>query len=316
MQTTTKPAPALAPHEIETAVAKTAEAVGSGYFLPDRGRAVAERLRERAGRGEYAALTDPGDLAREVTEDMQAVQPDLHLRLIFHPDGAVDPLDAAAEDAFLRADAQRTAGGVRGVHRLDGDIALLDLAPRLSHPHYGGELLVSAMQLVADARALVLDLRDCAGGTPDTTALICSYLLGPEPVHLLDVEEGGRTHQHWSHAWVPGRRFGPDKPLAVLVSGRTFSGGEELASDLQEVRGATVVGEQTRGGAHPRVGVRVHEVLEAAIPCARGVSPRTGRNWEGVGITPDLVVAADEALDVALAHLRGVLARDREVSAG
>jgi hypothetical protein len=316
MRTTTKPALTLTPHEIETVLTLTAEAVGSGYFLPDRGRAVAERLRAATGGGEYAELTDPADLASAVTEDMQAVERDLHLRLIFHSEGAVDPLDADAQDAFLRADAQRTAGGVRGVHRLDGDIALLNLAPRLSHPHYGGELLVSAMQLVADARALVLDLRDCAGGTPATAALICSYLLGPEPVHLLDVEEGGRTNQHWSHAWVPGRRFGPDKPLAVLVSGRTFSGGEELASDLQEVRGATVIGEQTRGGAHPRIGVRVHEVLEVSVPCARGVSPRTGTNWEGVGITPDLAVPAGQALDVALAHLGQVLAHGSPESPG
>ena len=239
-------------------------------------------------------------LAERVTADMQAVQSDLHLRLLFRPDGAVDQTDEAAEDAFWQEEARRTAGGVGGVRRLAGDVALLDLAPALSHPKYGGDAIVTAMRLVADAGALVVDLRDCLGGTPETVALICGYLLGPEPVHLIDVESAAGTHQHWSPAWVPGPRFGPDKPVAVLVSARTFSGGEELAFDLQELGRARVVGEQTRGGAHPRVGIRVHSHLEATVPCARAVSPRSGTNWEGVGITPDLPVVADEALDAAL----------------
>jgi C-terminal processing protease CtpA/Prc len=150
---------------------------------------------------------------------------------------------------------------------------------------------------------LVLDVRDCVGGAPATVALICSYLLGPEPVHLIDIESAAGREQSWSHAWVPGRRFGPDRPVAVLTSARTFSGGEELAFDLQELGRAVLVGERTRGGAHPRVGVRVHSHLEVTVPCARAVSPRTDTNWEGVGVTPDLEVPEGQALDAALRRL-------------
>ncbi|MFD2083511.1 N-terminal domain of Peptidase_S41 [Actinopolymorpha cephalotaxi] len=303
MQTQTRAASALSPQQIETVVASTADAVEAEFFAPSRGCAIAAHVRRLATEGHYTGLCDPAALAERVTADMQAVQPDLHLRLVFRPDGVIDQTDEAAEDAFWQEEARRTAGGVRGVHRLDGDIALLDLAPALSDPRYGGEAIVAAMQLVADAAALVIDLRDNRGGTPEAVALICGYLFGPEPVHLIDVESAAGTHQHWTPAWVPGRRFGPDKPLLVLVSGWTFSGGEELAFDLQELGRARVVGEQTRGGAHPRVGVRVHSHLEATVPCARSVSPRSGTNWEGVGILPDLPVAADEALDVALRHL-------------
>jgi C-terminal processing protease CtpA/Prc len=91
--------------------------------------------------------------------------------------------------------------------------------------------------------------------------------------------------------------------VAVLVSARTFSGGEELAFDLQQLGRATLVGERTRGGAHPRIGVRVHTHLEVTVPCARAVSPRTGTNWEN-GVTPDVSVRESEALETALVHLR------------
>jgi C-terminal processing protease CtpA/Prc len=91
--------------------------------------------------------------------------------------------------------------------------------------------------------------------------------------------------------------------VAVLVGPDTFSGGEGLAFDLQEQGRATVVGQRTKGGAHPRIGVTVHPHLELTLPIARSVSVSTGENWEGKGIRPDVEVPAEEALDAALARL-------------
>ena len=42
-----------------------------------------------------------------------------------------------------------------------------------------------------------------------------------------------------------------DKPVYVLTSARTFSGGEAVAYDMQALKLATVVGETTGGGANP-----------------------------------------------------------------
>ena len=76
--------------------------------------------------------------------------------------------------------------------------------------------------------------------------------------------------------FTPGRRFGPDKPVLVLTSGTTFSGGEGLAYDLQQLGRATVVGERTRGGAHPVERFRIRGHLQATIPVARSLSPLSG----------------------------------------
>ena len=84
------------------------------------------------------------------------------------------------------------------------------------------------------------------------------------------------------------------------ASARTFSGGEELAYDLQALGRARVVGETTGGGAHPRVGFPLTDVLQAHVPVARSVNALTEGNWEGVGVLPDVPCAADDALDVAL----------------
>jgi len=66
----------------------------------------------------------------------------------------------------------------------------------------------------------------------------------------------------------------------VLTSAVTFSGGEQLSYDLQQLGRATIVGETTRGGANPREGFTVHPHLEATISVAAAVNPRpaaTGR---------------------------------------
>jgi len=97
----------------------------------------------------------------------------------------------------------------------------------------------------------------------------------------------------------------------VLTSSATFSGGEELAYDLQQLGRATVIGETTGGGAHPRIGRRMHPHLELTVPTGRPVSPKSGTNWEGVGVIPDIPVAAAQALDVALEHaLRAIAVID------
>jgi C-terminal processing protease CtpA/Prc len=160
------------------------------------------------------------------------------------------------------------------------------------------------MQCVASADALVLDLRHTVGGDPAMAAFVCSYLFD-EPVHLVTMcqRDEGSAVQSWTLPYVPGDRFGGTKPVYVLTSATTFSGGEELAFDLQQHGRATVVGERTGGGAHPRIGVRLHPHLELTLPTGRATHPTTGRNWEGVGVTPDVEVPAAEALTVALAGI-------------
>ena len=70
---------------------------------------------------------------------------------------------------------------------------------------------------------------------------------------------------------------------------------------------AAVVGERTRGGAHPTERFRIRPHLQAAIPVARSLSPASGGNWEGTGVQPDVPVPAAGALAAAyqraLAHV-------------
>jgi hypothetical protein len=285
-------------------VGRCADLVAERFVLPQVGVEAATRLRERAASGAYDAL-GPASLAAAVSADLQDVAHDLHLRVIHHPEGVPPTEQPSAYEEYWREMSRTTAGGMRRVERLDGNVAHLSIGPVLAAVGPSWDAVTAAMALVADADALVLDVRECRGGDPDTVQLLLSHLVGEEPVRLVDIEsrvEGLR--QRWTHP-VATRRFGPDKPVVVLTSAATFSGGEEVAFDVQLLGRGQVVGERTRGGANPRQGIAVHPQLELAVPVARALSPRDGSSWEGVGVRPDLECPAHEALERALALLRG-----------
>jgi C-terminal processing protease CtpA/Prc len=90
------------------------------------------------------------------------------------------------------------------------------------------------------------------------------------------------------------------KPAYVLTSSRTFSGAEELAYDLKNLKRITVVGETTGGAAHAVSPHQAGDHFTVFVPNARSVSPLTNTDWEGTGVVPDVAVLADDALDTAL----------------
>jgi C-terminal processing protease CtpA/Prc len=201
--------------------------------------------------------------------------------------------------------------GIRQVERLDGNVGYLDVR-RVAVPANAGPAIGAAMELVAGTYALIIDLRHNGGGAPEGVVFWCSYLLDERPTHLNDIfhADTGETRQFWALPYVPGTRY-PDRPVFVLTSGRTFSGGEDFAYTLQALGRATVVGETTGGGAHPTRGFPISAAVHIGIPFARSVNPVTGTNWQGTGVVPDVPADAERAYDVAYARaLEEVLTMD------
>jgi hypothetical protein len=275
------------------------------YVFADTAESIAEQVMNAAQKGTYDDCADAESLARALTDDLQSINRDRHLRVLYSVEPLVDLSDPLEEQVMWTAAADAAAGGVSRVEILDRNIGLLEVSPVIYPAALAGDRISAAMTLLATCDALVLDFRGCIGGSPDSVALLCSYLFDDEPVHLntMRFRDETKIEQWWTQAWVPGRRFGNAKPVVVLTSGSTFSAGEELAYDLQQLGRARIIGEQTGGGANPRVGHRVHAHLEATIPVAYPVNPWSNTNWELVGVTPDVLTLRDEALPRAIEEL-------------
>jgi C-terminal processing protease CtpA/Prc len=210
--------------------------------------------------------------------------------------------------AQQRIEAELDNHGFRRVERLPGNVGSLEIS-HLPRAAWGRDTAIAAMDSLAGTSALIIDLRGCTGGYPDMVVLLLSYLFDEEPVHLNSIywRDEDITQEYWTQPEVPGERFG-DKPVYVLVGPETFSGGEELAYDLQARQRATLVGERTGGGAHPGASFRLHPHFEVFIPVGRAINPVTGGNWERTGVIPDITVPAEQAFNTAYRlALKGVI---------
>ena len=295
----------------------------ANYVFPELADQAATAVEARLAAGEYDDL-DEITLTELVTRHLQEVCEDKHLRLRLGggpppgrgPEPGREPGHREPKGHEARRLAMRQMGrldnfGIRRVERLDGNVGYLDVR-RVAVPANAGPAIAAAMELVTGTYALIIDLRHNGGGSPEGVVFWCSYLLEERPTHLNDIfhADTGETRQFWALPYVPGPRY-VDRPVYVLTSSHTFSGGEDFGYTLQALGRAQVIGETTGGGAHPTRPFPISTAVHIAIPFARSVNPVTGTNWQGTGVVPDVAVPEAQAYDTAYATaLRHVLAMD------
>ena len=200
----------------------------------------------------------------------------------------------------MRQQAEQVAYGVFKVERLPGNIGYLDLRS-FEDAHLAGPAYSAALSLLQGTRALILDLRRNGGGQPESVAFLMSHFFAPgDERHLNDIytRNKNQTRSYWTSGLAQVRYT---RPVYVLTSALTFSGGEECAYDFQTQKRATLIGDTTGGGANPGTVFSLGHGLIAFIPTGRAINPITRTNWEHVGVKPDIAVPAEQALQVAYA---------------
>ena len=253
--------------------------LNDSYVFPEVAKKMDQSIRERVNKKEYDQITSSKEFAKKLTDDLQAVSKDKHLRVRY------------SNASIPEREPQR--------ERLRGNIGYLEFL-HFADEELGADTVAAAMNFINGTDALIIDMRNNGGGNPAMVALVCSYLFGPEPVHLNDLywREGNRTDEFWTRKEVAGKHY-LNKDVYVLTSKRTFSGAEEFTYNLKNLKRATIIGETTGGGAHPGGGFRMSEHFMMFVPTGRAISPITKTNWEGSGVTPDIPVPAEQALLVA-----------------
>jgi hypothetical protein len=266
------------------------------YIFPPRADEVAAHLRARVAASAYDGLTDAESFSRTLTNEMQAITHDSHLRVSV-PAPPRTQAERARDPAPL---------GIGRAEVMADSIGYVEIISFAGMNDATRRAVRDAMNRVADTRALIIDLRRNGGGGAEMVSHIASYLFGDERVQMSSVywRTLNDTVHFYTDPRVPGRKFGATKPVYVLTGLRTFSAAEAFVYDLQARKRITVVGVKTGGGAHPGGSHALPGGLRVFVPAGRAINPVTGTNWEGTGVRPDLAVPADSALDVALRALR------------
>ena len=280
--------------------------LNEAYVFPDTAAKMEQAVRARVARGEYEQITSAKKFAAKLTADIQEVSRDKHLRVQYSaqpiPERAGGRREPGPEEREqFRREMARINYGFQKVERLPGNLGYVQFRNFLD-PEGGAETVAAVFNFLANTDAIIFDQRGNGGGDPAMVALISSYLFGPEPVHLNSLHwrsgSGERVEEFWTRKEVAGRRY-TGKDVYVLTSNYTFSGAEEFAYNLKNLKRATLVGETTGGGANPGGGNRLSKHFGAFIPTGRAVSPVTRTNWEGTGVEPDVKVPAEQALRTA-----------------
>ena len=277
--------------------------LNDSYVFPEVAKKMEQSIRERVEKKEYDQITSAKEFAKKLTDDLQAVSKDKHLRVRYSnqviPERGPRREPTAEEQEQRKRELTWMNHGFGKVERLRGNIGYLEFF-NFADEELGADTVAAAMNFINGTDALIIDMRNNGGGNPAMVALVCSYLFGPEPVHLNDLywREGNRTDEFWTRKEVSGKRY-VNKDVYVLTSKRTFSGAEEFTYNLKNLKRATIIGETTGGGAHPGGGFRISEHFGMFVPTGRAISPITKTNWEGTGVIPDVAVPADQALLVA-----------------
>ena len=276
------------------------------YIFPEKAKEMEALLTKKLQEGQYNKVEDVQAFARVLTEDLRSVSKDRHIRVIYGPEIVKQIRARESQSADDREKWRQQAlreerkenFGFQEIKLLDGNIGYLDLRG-FSGFREAAETGIAAMNFLANADAVIIDLRRNGGGSPEMIQLISSYLL-KERTHLNSFENRGQDtlEQYWSFHYVPGRPMF-DTDLYILTNRTTFSAAEEFTYNMKNLKRATIVGETTGGGAHPGGTKIINDSFLVWVPTGRAVNPITKTNWEGTGIAPDIPVESDKALEKA-----------------
>ena len=308
-----KPVPADAATR-KAVIAELSSQLKANYVFPVVADKLADALAAKEASGGYALAKDSEAFADALSKDLRALGNDGHFAVGYDPEFRPAPANGVPDAASLEAMRQEISSrgfGIDSARRLPGNVGYLELRG-FGPTAMVGPAITGAMTMLSGTDALILDLRRNGGGEPDTVAYLMSHFFAQgDDRHLNDLyfRNGDKTRQYWTST-VPGPRY--TRPVYVLTSGRTFSGGEECAYDFQTQQRAKIVGEKTGGGANPGDGYAIGKGYAAFIPNGRAINPITKTNWEHVGVAPDIAVPAADAQKVAhAAILRELIAASK-----
>ncbi|BCW88308.1 hypothetical protein sos41_14470 [Alphaproteobacteria bacterium SO-S41] len=280
-------------------VGDVAAAIEAHYFDPAKAKSIADDLRSAAANGAFDALTDPRDLAQTLTTKLKPL--DAHFNVEWQGDTPAPESVPGSPPGPRRSyddELRRTNYGFRKTEILTGNIGLIEMSGFAGFNAKGDPARLAvdaALQSVAHADAIIIDLRQNGGGSPAMVGYLASAFVAPgaDIYNVFHGREGTRSEAP-SEPYAAPRT---DVPVFILISGRTGSAGEAFPYTFQAAKRATIVGEASAGAANPGGTVVTPSGFAVFVSDGSPINPVTGGNWEGTGVIPDVAVPAASALD-------------------
>jgi C-terminal processing protease CtpA/Prc len=303
---------AVDPGEGRAVALKLADDLVSNFVFRDQAEDYAAMLRKNAAAGRYDKGTR-GELAKLMTDDLMAVHKDGHLKvMVAQPGDGPRRAGALSANKFppLIQSAKKIAPGIGYIRFsafLGTDEELAGLREWLAQNR--------------DAKTLIFDLRNHHGGGIEEQDLIFPYLFATKtPLVRMAISKDmyekrgfpmeGRPSFELAreadkmvgtHSAIPGENTAlRNAKVYLLVSNKTASAAEHFALAMKSTGRATLIGEATAGANHFGGPRPINDHFAVWMPVGRTYDIKTGKDWEGEGIAPDIAVDPKVALVTAL----------------
>jgi hypothetical protein len=281
---------------LRAAIAKLKE----HYPDPAGAQKVADSLLAHEADGDYKAVAYGPDFAALVTKHMREASHDSHLDFIYSksplPDRPPTRTPSPESRARYRKALEEQNCTFEKVEILPHNIGYLRFNA-FPDTEFCQSMATAAMAKLNQSDALIIDLRNNRGGYPNMIMLLSSYLFD-HPQYMYSPRENTGP-QSWTQSPVVDNKLA-DKPLYLLTSNITISAAEDFSYNIKMLKRATLIGETTHGSTHSGVFYSLNEHFGMAIPDVHPTNPYGANDWEGVGIAPDIKVAAADALNTAI----------------
>ena len=277
--------------EKSAVIKKTAQILQKKYIYPEKAEKASGLILQNLETGKYDSIHDPVLFSDVVTADIRTLIPDKHLGLI------------NKDFAQLYRDSVNSLEKEKGVLSskiLENDIGYLEIT---SFTFRKSEL-DKYLEQISTQNTIVIDLRKNSGGNGNLSTYLMSYFMEGN-LHFADwVDRNGKKGSKiFTHKKVGGDRL-LETPLYILISKKTFSAAEALAYNLQALDRATIVGEKSAGGAHPKTNVSINKNFYLSLPGLRSENTITHSDWEQTGVIPDVSCTSEEALEIAISEAK------------
>ncbi len=139
--------------------------------------------------------------------------------------------------------------------------------------------------LVSDgAKGLIFDVRGNGGGTLDSVAEMLDFILPKGDIVYIEYADGGKKVLHRSDSSEI------DLPMTVLTDKNTASASELFAASIRDYEKGVLIGQTTYGKGVMQKNFKLHDGSAVRFTSAKFFS-KGGKNYNGVGIEPDYMIA-------------------------
>ena len=280
---------------VRESVIDTIAQLNEVYVYPETARRVGIELRRRLDSGAYDRITSKQEFADRMSAELVELSRDGHMGVMVADDGA-PPTHVLQEtdDRF------RLNHGFQRVEVLEGNIGYLKIN-KFHQDDEAEQVADSALEFLDRTDALIIDLTECKGGSPELVRHVLSHFFADGTSLWSIINRDGETvHEAVAKKGVGSGRFKRDFPLFVLTGPDTASAAELFAYTLQSYRKARTVGKGTVGIAHLVGAQAINEHFIGRFSTYRNTNPVTDTDWEGVGITPDHPATLEDSLNTAI----------------